>query len=149
MVGLEPNTISYALKAGYLHVPSSKFLWYTDGMQFMNHAAGRQANVGLHYWPDLEDDHILALRDIEPGEELREDYAGCLTGGLGPNHWLRPLYLAFCRDHYDFLLGLELSPTLACASPRVGRNSRTVAINASSSIGFDMTARNPDAKQAA
>lgn len=150
---LDGKVISYALKAGYLHEPSGKFLWYTDGMQYMNHASGRQANVGLHYWPDLEDDHIIALRDIAPGEELREDYAGCLTGGLGPQHWLKPLYLAFGRDHYEFLLGLGLSPTIPaaplCESRRVGRNSRTVAINASSSIGFEMTALNPEAKQAA
>ncbi len=146
---LDGRLISYALKAGYLHPPSGRFLWYTDGMQYMNHAAGRQANVGLHYWPDLEQDHILALRDIEAGEELREDYSGCLAGGLAPDHWLRPLYLAFCRDHYEFLLGLGLAPVPSCDSGRGGRNSRTVAINASSKTGFEITARNPEAKHAA
>ena len=30
------------------------FLWYTDGMQYMNHAATPMANIGLTTWPPLE-----------------------------------------------------------------------------------------------
>lgn len=150
---LDPETLSFALCAGYLHKPSGAFLWYADGMQFMNHGDGCEANVGLYYWPKLRDDHIVALRDIEPGEELREDYRMCLGTGLAPNHWLRPLYLAFCPAHYGFLLGLICSQALSYA--RAGTSMagatklRTVAISASSSTGFDKTAPNPDARQAA
>ncbi len=149
MVRYDDLSLRYILKAGYLHITSGKFLWYTDGMQYMNHGRGNEANVGLHYWPELEDDHIVALRDIAPGEELREDYGYCLAGGLAADHWLRPLYLACCRDHYDFLLGLRDSADLAAASMLSGRKSPTIPINSSSMIGFDITARNPEAKHAA
>jgi hypothetical protein len=108
-----PEELTYALLAGYLHPPSGKFVWYEDGMQFMNHG-GWRANVGLHYWPQqLWDDHVVALRDIAPGEELLEDYTFCLDGGLARDHWMRSLYLAHCRGHYDFLLGLERLPVAA------------------------------------
>jgi SET domain-containing protein len=105
---LAPDELSYALLAGYLHRPSGQFVWYDDGAQFMNHGSGSEANVGLHYWPQrLLDDHVIALRDIEAGEELREDYTMCLDGGLAPDHWMRPLYLAHAPNHYRFLLGLD------------------------------------------
>jgi hypothetical protein len=146
MEKMDGKYLPYVLKAGYLHRTSGKFLWYTDGMQFINHAT--DANVGLDYWPRLEQDHIVALRDIAPGEELCEDYGMCLAGGLAPDHWLRPLYLAHCRGHYEFLL--DLAQRAAPARPSdLGRNSRTVAINASIMTGFEITARNPDAKHAA
>lgn len=154
---LEPRTIAYALNAGYLHKPSGRFLWYTDGMQFMNHGYGRQANVGLDYWPKLKDDHIISFRDIQPGEELREDYGACLAAGLAPGHWLRHFYLSYCPRHYDFLLRLRDTGDLFCAAAGAGAeavggggtNSRTAAISASSKIGFERTARNPEAKHAA
>lgn len=149
MEKMDEKLLPYILKAGYLHKTSGKFLWYTDGMQFINHGFGWDANVGLDYWPKLEQDHIVALRDIEPGEELREDYRMCLAAGLGPNHWLRPLYLAHCREHYEFLLQPAPAFVPACCPKRGGRNSRTVAINAPISTGFDITARNPEAKHAA
>jgi hypothetical protein len=105
---LMPEMLRYALLAGYLHKPSGTFVWYDDGMQFLNHGEGTEANVGLDHWPDrLLDDHVVALRDIRAGEELREDYTFCLNGGLAPDHWMRPLYLAYCPRHYEFLLGLE------------------------------------------
>lgn len=149
MEKMDEKHLPYILKAGYLHKTSGKFLWYTDGMQFINHGVGSDANVGLDYWPKLERDHVVALRDIAPGEELREDYGMCLSAGLGPNHWLKPLYLAHCRDHYDFLLrpARELVPD--GGSERGGMNSRTVAINASISTGFEITARKPEARHAA
>ena len=141
-----------ALTAGYVHEPSGLFLWYTDGMEFMNHGDGRAANVGLHYWPKLEDDHIVALRDIEPGEELREDYRSCLRAGLAPDHWLRPLYRAYCPAHYRFLLGLfaaEEPSYPVVAAPQRGAKLRSVATSASRKTGFDRTAPNPQARQAA
>ncbi len=105
---LSPADLRYALLAGYLHKPSGQFLWYHDGMQFMNHALTPDANVGLWTWPKrLEDDHSVALRDIAAGEELSEDYTFCLEGGLAPDHWMRSLYLAHCPEHYAFLLGLH------------------------------------------
>ena len=90
---LGPRQLRYALHGGYLHKPSDRFLWYTDGMQFMNHAAGPLANVGLGTWPPLREDHTVALRDIAAGEELFEDYGFWADAGLEPDHWLRPLYL--------------------------------------------------------
>jgi len=103
---LSPRQLRFALLGGYLHIPTGKFLWYRDGMQFMNHSL--DANVGLDGWPPrLEDDHTVAMRDIDAGEELCEDYTFCLDGGLAVDHWMRPLYLAHCPEHYAFLLGLR------------------------------------------
>jgi hypothetical protein len=113
MAALSPRTLAFALHGGYLHKPSGKFLWYEDGMQFMNHGEGRLANVGLAYWPALHDDHTIALRDIAPGEELREDYGFWADGGLAPGHWLEPLYRKHCPWHFDFLRTLE--PALEAA----------------------------------
>lgn len=150
---LAPETISFALLGGYVHRPSGRFLWYEDGMEFMNHGRVGRANVGLHYWPKLEDDHIVALRDIEAGEEMLENYGSCLSAGLGRDHWLRPFYLDHCPGHYAFLLHLVKSAPRDRAADqepvRDGKNCRTIAMSASSSIGFDKTARKPDAKQAA
>jgi hypothetical protein len=148
---LAPSTLARALKAGYVHEPSGLFLWYADGMQFMNHGEGRAANVGLHYWPRLEDDHIVALRDIAPGEELREDYRGCLGAGLAPDHWLAPFYRAFCPAHYRFLLGLFAAeePAYPAVAAEGGAKLRSVATKLSRNTGFERTAPNPDARQAA
>ena len=149
---LRPSALSLALYAGYLHEPSGLFLWYTDGMQFMNHADVRDANVGLHYWPALEDDHIVALRDVAAGEELREDYRGCLRGGMVGDHWMARLYQAFCPKHYGFLLGLFAPQDLGhpvTAATGTGRKVRRIDISASRKMGFDRTALNPDARQAA
>jgi hypothetical protein len=105
---LPPGELRFALHAGYLHKPSGKFLYYRDGMEYMNHAFGSMANVGSSSWPErVEEDHTVALRDIEAGEELLEDYTFCLDGGLAPDHWMRPLYLAHNPEHYSFLLGLH------------------------------------------
>ena len=150
---LEPSTLSQALHGGYVHEPSQLFLWYTDGMQFINHGDGRQANVGLDYWPDLEDDHVVALRDIAPGEELREDYRICLRAGLARDHWLLPFYRAFNPTHYRFLLELFSWQNVACPVVAIpaggGAKRRSVASSASRNTGFDSTAANPHARQAA
>lgn len=153
LAGLQPSMLPQALYSGYLHEPSELFLWYTDGMQFMNHADEGEANVGLDYWPRLRDDHSVALRDIEAGEELREDYRNCLMGGLTPDHWLAPFYLAYCPSHYSFLLGLfaSLQPSYPGAGTAAGgaASLRNVAISASRNTGFERTAPNPEARQAA
>ena len=95
----------------------------------------------------------MALRDIEPGEELREDYRSCLRAGLAPDHWLRPLYRAYCPRHYRFLLGLfapekPIYPAVVAAEGganlRNGRDQRRRGTPASTS-----TAPNPQARQAA
>jgi hypothetical protein len=107
MAALTAVQLRFALHGGYLHQPSGRFLWYTDGMQFMNHRGTPEANVGLGTWPPLADDHCVALRDIAAGEELCEDYTFWSDGGLAPDHWLRPFYLAHCPEHYAFLRSLE------------------------------------------
>ena len=107
MAALSKAQLRFALHGGYLHKPSGRFLWYTDGMQFMNHRGTSDANVGLGTWPPLTEDHCVALRDIPAGEELFEDYTFWSDGGLDGGHWLRPLYLAHCPEHYAFLRELE------------------------------------------
>jgi hypothetical protein len=150
---LAPSALSQALHAGYVHEPSGLFVWYADGMQFMNHGDRGQANVGLDYWPELEDDHVVALRDIAPGEELLENYHLCLRAGLAPDHWLTPFYRAFNPEHYHFLLallGAEEPAYPVVAFPAAGgAKRRTVATSASRNTGLERTAANPDAKQAA
>lgn len=151
MPRLSPETITFALWGGYLHKPSGMFLWYDDGMNFLNHGSGAAANVGLDYWPKLTQDHVVALRDIRAGEELREDYGFCLDGGLAPDHWLRPLYLEHCPVHYAFLLRLVLgedAPALREAQA-AATNWRTTEISSPSTSGLARTARKPAAKQAA
>lgn len=113
MYALSPNKLSYALHGGYFHKPSGQFLWYTDGMQYMNHAAGAGANVGLTYWPALTEDHTIALRDIEAGEELFEDYGFWADAGIQPGHWLYALYSAHCPEHLTFLSSLVPSRVAA------------------------------------
>ena len=108
MAALNPRQLRYALHGGYLHKPSDRFLWYTDGMQYMNHADGVLANIGLGVWPALKEDHTVALRDIAPGEELFEDYAFWADGGLSPTHWLHGLYVAHCPEHLAFLRSLTV-----------------------------------------
>lgn len=107
MYALTPRKLRFALHGGYYHKPSGRFLWYTDGMQYMNHARTPMANIGLSFWPPLEEDHTVALRDIAAGEELFEDYTFWSDGGLSPDHWLYRLYRDHCPQHYDFLYSLE------------------------------------------
>ena len=107
MYALSPRKLRFALHGGYYHKPSGMFLWYTDGMQYMNHASTPMANIGLAFWPPLDADHTVALRDIAPGEELFEDYTFWADGGLAPDHWLYRLYLEHCPEHYAFLCSLE------------------------------------------
>lgn len=108
MAALDPRQLRYALHGGYLHKPSDRFLWYTDGMQYMNHADTPRANIGLGTWPPLRQDHTVALRDIAAGEELLEDYAFWADGGLASTHWLHELYLAHCPEHFAFLTSLTV-----------------------------------------
>jgi len=110
---LDPERLRYALHGGYLHKPSDRFLWYTDGMQFMNHRAAPFANVGLGFWPELREDHTIALRNIAAGEELFEDYGFWSDAGVEPDHWLYPLYADYCPEHLAFLSGIHLQPAVA------------------------------------
>lgn len=116
MTALSARTLAFALHGGYLHKPSGKFLWYEDGMQYMNHGEGCVANVGLAYWPSLQEDHTIALRDIEVGEELREDYGFWADGGLAPDHWLNPLYQRHCPHHLSFLQSLTAPSSTSAAA---------------------------------
>jgi SET domain-containing protein len=107
LAALSPEELEYALLAGYLHQPSGRFIWYKDGMQYMNHADSPHANIGLNEWLPLQEDHCIALRDIEAGEELMEDYSFWSVCSLDQEHWLPKLYRDFCYDHYSFLTSLE------------------------------------------
>jgi hypothetical protein len=110
---LETGQLRYALHGGYLHKPTDRFLWYTDGMQFMNHANTPLANVGLTFWPALREDHIVAIRNIAAGEELLEDYGFWSDAGIEPDHWLYPLYLKYCPEHLAFLCDVNARPAAA------------------------------------
>ncbi len=113
LMALGRTKLRFALHGGYLHKPSGKFLWYQDGMQYMNHAFTPAANVGLGVWPPLKEDHTIALRDIAAGEELFEDYTFWADGGLEPGHWLHQLYAEFHPEHMAFLRSLEDVPAAA------------------------------------
>lgn len=113
LLALGRQKIRFALHGGYLHKPSGKFLWYQDGMQYMNHAFTPEANVGLGIWPPLMEDHTVALRDIAPGEELFEDYTFWSDGGVEQGHWLRNLYEQYHPEHLAFLNSLEPVPVAA------------------------------------
>jgi hypothetical protein len=124
-----------------------------DGMQYINHGEGSAANVGLNYWPKLWDDHLIAIRDIEAGEELHEDYRSCLCAGMTPNHWLRPLYLEFAPGHFEFLLdvfGLP-SPVYPGTSAVVANEEKHSIVEMSEfrNTGLGRTAAKPAARQAA
>ena len=105
--------LAFALHGGYLHHPSDRFVWYYDGMQYVNHAPAERANIGITEWTPLRQDNCSALRDIEIGEELLEDYAFWSVAKLNPNHWLRNVYARHCSDHYNFLLRLDSDPKVA------------------------------------
>jgi hypothetical protein len=107
LAALSPRRLRFALHGGYYHQPSGKFVWYDDGMHFVNHAFAPGANIGILEWTPLEEDNCTALRDIEPGEELLEDYSFWSAHGLSPDHWLHKLYLDFCPEHFRFLTELD------------------------------------------
>ena len=95
-----------ALLGGYLHEPTQKFIWYRDGMQFVNHADGHFANIATPEWLPLDEDCVVATRNIEVGEELFEDYGFWTIFNLPQNHWLRLMYLQHCPQHYMFMQSL-------------------------------------------
>lgn len=105
--GLPPEELRFALHGGYLHMPSQKFVYYADGMEYVNHADGSAANIGITEWTPLMEDNCTALRNIEPGEELLEDYTFWSILHLCHDHWLVDLYRDFCPEHYAFLLAIE------------------------------------------
>lgn len=96
-------TLDKALLGGFFHEPSGKFVWYEDGMDYVNHADTPFANIGAKGWTPLEEDANYALRDIQPGEEIFEDYSFWTIFNLQPTHWLRRLYFEACPQHYNFL----------------------------------------------
>lgn len=104
---LTSQELHFALHGGYLHLPSQRFVYYDDGMQYVNHAPTPIANIGIPSWTPLMQDHCTALRDIEPGEELLEDYSFWSILQLEDDHWLVDLYRDFCPGHYAFLSDIE------------------------------------------
>ncbi len=107
LVALSREELHFALHGGYLHHPSGRFVWYDDGMQYVNHADFPHANIGITEWTALTDDNCTALRDIAAGEELLEDYQFWSVLTLGRDHWLTKLYQDFCPGHYDFLIEIQ------------------------------------------
>jgi hypothetical protein len=107
LAGLSHDELRFALRGGYLHGPSHTFVYYNDGMEYMNHARGELANVGAREWPPLMEDYCIALRDIEAGEELFEDYTFWSGMALHDDLWLTELYRKFLPDHYAFLLSID------------------------------------------
>jgi uncharacterized protein len=107
LAALSPDELRFALRGGYLHAPSNKFVYYNDGMEHMNHAPSGLANIGAKEWPPLSEDYCIALRDIASGEELLEDYTFWSSIALQDDDWLTNLYRRFLPDHYDFLLEID------------------------------------------
>lgn len=105
--GLPRDELRFALHGGYLHLPSQKFVYYADGMEYVNHADGERANIGITEWTPLMEDNCTALRDIDAGEELLEDYTFWSILQLRQDHWLIDLYHDFCPDHFAFLAEIE------------------------------------------
>jgi hypothetical protein len=104
---LPPDDLRFALHGGYLHFPSQRFVYYKDGMEYVNHAEGAAANIGIREWTPLMEDNCTALRDIDVGEELLEDYTFWSIMNLHRGHWLIKLYREFCPDHYSFLMKIN------------------------------------------
>jgi hypothetical protein len=107
LAALPHDELRFALRGGYLHCPSHKFVYYNDGMEYMNHAPGDLANIGAREWPPLMGDHCIALRDIKAGEELLEDYRFWSGMALRNDHWLTELYRRVLPGHYTFLLEID------------------------------------------
>ena len=107
LLRLPKNLLRDILYAGYLHHTSDKFVSYGDGMQWVNHAFGDSANIGLKKRTPLAEDNCTALRDIQAGEELLEDYTFWSVYQNEPGHWLPQIYAEYCPSHFRFLLSLE------------------------------------------
>jgi hypothetical protein len=107
-LGMLPrDQLELALKGGYFHPVSDRLVWYFDDMKFINHGDPPDCNVGLLEWTPLDDDHSMALRDIEPGEELLEDYEFFSIFNLDDGHWIRDIYADFCPELYSFMRQLR------------------------------------------
>ena len=104
LCALPADELRFALHGGYLHFPSQRFVYYNDGMEYLNHGEAGAANIGIREWTPLMEDNCTALRDIEVGEELLEDYTFWSILHLRRNHWLINLYREFCPAHYHFLM---------------------------------------------
>ena len=102
----DKETREKALLGGFYHEPSGKFVWYRDGMDYVNHADSPYANIAAKGWTPLEEDANYAVRDIYPGEEIFEDYSFWTIFNLPHGHWLKQVYLEFCPQHYFFLQSL-------------------------------------------
>ncbi len=107
LAALPVDEMRFALHGGYLHYPSQRFVYYKDGMEYVNHAAGQLSNIGITEWTSLMEDNCTALRDIEVGEELLEDYTFWSVLNLRRDHWLVDLYRQFCPEHFSFLAKIE------------------------------------------
>jgi SET domain-containing protein len=104
LCSLPADELRFALHGGYFHFPSERFVYYNDGMEYVNHAPAPIANIGIGEWTPLMEDNCSALRDIDVGEELLEDYTFWSILNLRRKHWLTDLYREFCPDHYFFLV---------------------------------------------
>ena len=110
LAALSADELRFALHGGYLHFPSQRFVYYNDGMEYVNHASGPAANIGIREWTPLMDDNCTALRDIAVGEELLEDYTFWSILNLRRDHWLIDLYREACPEHYAFLKRIQTEP---------------------------------------
>lgn len=107
LAALPLDRLAFALHGGYYHQPADRLVWYSDGMQFMNHASDGRQNAGLDHWPTIRQDHTVALRDIAEGEEIFEDYGFWAEGSFGFGGWLEPFYRKACPRHLEFLQSLR------------------------------------------
>ena len=109
---LPAETLREALTSGNYFHSVRKFQWFEDEIRFLNHG-GDASNIGSNDSPIPEQDTLIALRQIQAGEELTEDYNDFNMHQEAYPEELREVYFRYCRDRYDFelLLWSEASAT--------------------------------------
>ena len=91
LAALRPSELRFALHGGYLHKPSGRFLWYTDGMQFMNHRAdARRQRRARHLAAAHRGPLRRAARHRGRARNCSRTIPSGPTAGSAPSHWLRP-----------------------------------------------------------
>lgn len=93
-----PEQLETILWGGYVHTPTGVFIEIRDGCNYTNHS--ETPNSGGEWSAAPEDEFSVAVRDIDAGEEITEDYGVWREFEVAP--WLVPLFQKYCPDRYAF-----------------------------------------------
>eukprot|EP01044_Picomonas_judraskeda_P005640 COSAG03_NODE_539_length_7083_cov_4.852377_3_plen_184_part_00 len=93
----DPEKIKEVLWGGYLHDPTEQFIHLVDGGQFTNHSD--EPNCGGEWADDPKDEVSIAIRDIEEGEEITDDYSVFQDMSC---EWLASLFAAHTPERAAF-----------------------------------------------